>query len=191
MAVALPLLAQSMPSLAVVELDSTPESSPDDRSIHNVPERTSSFNRGRPVSPSPSDDDAVEEAIPSAPRTRVSSHCSSDSECLSRQRPVSSSSHARVPSSFVPAIRQPATLNSLLKYLPWQDCSALLATCRDCRHFFRTSELRDVILARFVPGYFECLRHRDPRRVQELPVSLEDLHLLREFRHPQHFERIP
>ncbi|KAJ7104035.1 hypothetical protein B0H15DRAFT_808183 [Mycena belliarum] len=96
--------------------------------------------------------------------------------------------HPRFPSSFkskqahrVPLlalVKNPHILTSLLAQLSWRACWALLGTCRDCRDFFSFSELKDVILSRFVPGYAICLRISDSVRLQSVPVTLADLHLL-------------
>ncbi|KAJ6513110.1 hypothetical protein C8R45DRAFT_334662 [Mycena sanguinolenta] len=86
-----------------------------------------------------------------------------------------------------PLTRMPTLLNvishrrvlaSLLKQLGWHACWALLSTCRESRDFFSYSELKDVILSRFVPGYSACLRISDPLRMRNVPISLADLNLL-------------
>ncbi|KAJ6508007.1 hypothetical protein C8R47DRAFT_1174336 [Mycena vitilis] len=81
-------------------------------------------------------------------------------------------------SPLLTVIQHPCVLTSLLARLSWRACWALLSTCRDCRDFFSCSELRDVILSRFVPGYFACARSSDPLRFQTVPVTLADLNLL-------------
>ncbi|KAJ7261847.1 hypothetical protein B0H12DRAFT_1105956 [Mycena haematopus] len=81
-------------------------------------------------------------------------------------------------SPLLNVIRHRRVLASLLRHLNWRACWALLSTCRDCRNFFSYSELKDVILSRFVPGYSACARISDPLRMQNVPVTLADLNLL-------------
>ncbi|KAJ7761900.1 hypothetical protein DFH07DRAFT_771219 [Mycena maculata] len=83
---------------------------------------------------------------------------------------------ARTP--LLALVKHPHILASLLAQLSWRACWDLLSTCRDCRNFFSCPELKDVILSRFVPGYQACIRISDPLRLQTVPVTLSDLHLL-------------
>lgn len=76
------------------------------------------------------------------------------------------------------ALLHPRILASLLSQVGWRACWTLVNTCRNFRNFFASSELKDVILSRFVPGYAACLRISDPLRLQNVPVTLTDLHLL-------------
>ncbi|KAJ7475958.1 hypothetical protein FB451DRAFT_1245321 [Mycena latifolia] len=83
--------------------------------------------------------------------------------------------HAR---TLLTVVKDPRVLASLFAQLSWRACWALLSTCHDCREFFSCPELKDVILSRFVPGYAACVRISDPLRLQNVPVTLADLHLL-------------
>ncbi|KAJ7455338.1 hypothetical protein B0H11DRAFT_1874875 [Mycena galericulata] len=99
-----------------------------------------------------------------------------------RSRTVTLSSFAapsQTRSLLLTVAKRPRVLASLLAQLSWRACWALLSTCRDCRDFFSCTELKDVILSRFVPGYHACLRISDPLRLQSIPVTLADLNLLK------------
>ncbi|KAF8206289.1 hypothetical protein K438DRAFT_1904995 [Mycena galopus ATCC 62051] len=74
--------------------------------------------------------------------------------------------------------RHRRVLASLLRQMSWRACRALFSTCRDFRDFFSDSELKDVILSRFVPRYSACARISDPLRLQNVPITLADLNLL-------------
>ncbi|KAJ6531919.1 hypothetical protein B0H19DRAFT_1005527 [Mycena capillaripes] len=102
--------------------------------------------------------------------TVTSSQCRARTlSCAARQ--------ARAP-TLLTVMRRPRIFASLLAQLSWRACWALLNTCCGWRDFFSYSELKDVILSRFVPGYFACLRISDPLRLQNVPVTLADLNLL-------------
>ncbi|KAJ7650127.1 hypothetical protein FB45DRAFT_730557 [Roridomyces roridus] len=76
------------------------------------------------------------------------------------------------------ALMQPRVLASLLGQIGWRTCWAFLSTCSDFRRIFSYSDLRDVILSCFVPGFRASLRSSDPSRFQTVPVTLTDLNLL-------------
>ncbi|KAJ7158631.1 hypothetical protein C8R46DRAFT_1109737 [Mycena filopes] len=80
--------------------------------------------------------------------------------------------------TLLAVVNQPRILVSLLSQSSWRACWALLNTCRGCRDFFSSPQLRDVILCRFVPGYSICVRISNPLRLQNVPVTLADLNLL-------------
>jgi hypothetical protein len=76
-------------------------------------------------------------------------------------------------------IKDPRILTALLNHLDWPDFLTLTYTCHECRDIFSLDELRDVILARYVPGYHYCLLNCDLQRFQDVQVTLHDLDLLR------------
>ncbi|KAF8150674.1 hypothetical protein B0H34DRAFT_801609 [Crassisporium funariophilum] len=100
-----------------------------------------------------------------------------------------STARARVLSSFMPrtssststllaTLQHPAILASLAAHLDWADLLPLLSTAKSFRLLFADPALRDVVLARFVPGYARCVRHRDLAHYQDVHVSIHDLDLL-------------
>ncbi|KAF7336720.1 MIF4G/MA4-domain-containing protein [Mycena venus] len=146
------------------------------------------WSRGRPCLPHrlPSlGPDSVSAADPDdenpTPRTGRSRTRSTATLSHSRVQTLSSvGSTTPVPAllTVITVIRHRRVLASLLAQLSWRACWALLSTCRDCRDFFAYSDLKDVILSRFVPGYSACVRISDPLRLQHVPVTLADLNLL-------------
>ena len=77
-------------------------------------------------------------------------------------------------------LESPHLLSHFLSYLEWDNCYALLNSCKRCHLLFGDAVLRDVILSRYVPWYAHALRLRDPLRgYKDVPVSLKDLDLLR------------
>nr|GAT50977.1 MIF4G/MA4-domain-containing protein [Mycena chlorophos] len=95
-----------------------------------------------------------------------------------RTRTLSSFATVQRRSRLVTAIRHPPVLAALLSHLPWAATWALLNTCRDARDFFACTELKDVVLARFIPAYMACVQCSDSFRVQDVPITLGDLNLL-------------
>ncbi|KAF7312430.1 MIF4G/MA4-domain-containing protein [Mycena indigotica] len=96
------------------------------------------------------------------------------------RRTLSSLAAFRPPKGLVHTFRDPSILSSLLSYMGWDNCSALLNTCRDLRNCFSSSSpgLRDVVLSRYIPLYSLVLRRSDHSRLQHVPLSLSDLNLL-------------
>jgi hypothetical protein len=79
----------------------------------------------------------------------------------------------------VRVLRQPRLLARLLHFTSWDDLYALFATCAGIRRLWGTrADIRDVILAHYLPSYRTALRQRDLAALQAVHVSLHDLHLL-------------
>ncbi|KAF7316744.1 MIF4G/MA4-domain-containing protein [Mycena chlorophos] len=95
-----------------------------------------------------------------------------------RTRTLSSFATVQRRSRLVTAICHPPVLAALLSHLPWATTWALLNTCRDARDFFACPELKDVVLARFIPAYMACVQCSDSFRVQDVPITLGDFNLL-------------
>ncbi|KDR79002.1 hypothetical protein GALMADRAFT_94242 [Galerina marginata CBS 339.88] len=147
-----------------------------------------------PPRPLPSAPDKPQPQLPapirlSSPYRPVS--LSSSSSSFFPQQPQSRlppESRTRVLSSFMPrsprsssllnALQLPSILAALLVHLDWPDVYPLFTTCRSTRDLFRSIPLRDVVLARYVPGYAHALRARDMIHYHDVPVSLHDLDLL-------------
>lgn len=105
---------------------------------------------------------------------------------LVRERPprptsslVKSMAWQRMQRTAVHALRRPRILACLLQFLPWCDFYVFLSTCTDMRRLWDIRELRDVIMAHYVPGYRYALRYRDLSNCRDIDISLEDLDLLR------------
>ncbi|KDQ59338.1 hypothetical protein JAAARDRAFT_128059 [Jaapia argillacea MUCL 33604] len=80
--------------------------------------------------------------------------------------------------SLLHTLRQPQVLVRLLRYASWEEFHALTCTSREFRLlFFRHPELRDLVLAQFIPGFKYCLRNRDMQRYRDVQIRLEDLEL--------------
>ncbi len=70
---------------------------------------------------------------------------------------------------------------SILQYLSFQECAALLNTSRDMRELMRNPGFKRVILSRFVPGYRFASTAWDPRfEDREPPTTLGHLSYLSE-----------
>lgn len=76
-------------------------------------------------------------------------------------------------------ITSPRTFASLLSFLDSQDFFALFATSTQARALFNVPEIKDVILARFVPSYSQCLSSRDWMHYKDVNITLQDLNLFR------------
>ncbi|CCM00114.1 uncharacterized protein FIBRA_02141 [Fibroporia radiculosa] len=73
-------------------------------------------------------------------------------------------------------LKQHGVLANLLDHLTWGDFHALASSCKDFRHgMIDSSDCRDVILARYVPGYSDAIHDGDR---QEVTVNFHDLTLL-------------
>ncbi|RDB25937.1 hypothetical protein Hypma_006652 [Hypsizygus marmoreus] len=70
----------------------------------------------------------------------------------------------------------PPVLARLLVHLDWTTLHAFLDSSADARNLFHDVALRDLILARFIPGFKTCIpnRHLVDRHPQ---ISIYDLHL--------------
>lgn len=77
-------------------------------------------------------------------------------------------------------LKHPAVLARLLSALPWHSCHSLLGTCREFRELLARTELRDIILSEYVPGYRACLGHSSTDGLQLLDIDMSDLALLSE-----------
>ncbi|TFK40164.1 hypothetical protein BDQ12DRAFT_704468 [Crucibulum laeve] len=154
------------------------------------PMTSTSFDLNRPLPGVPRPDHTLGSETPNGERQRSlsSGAWSVDSESSSSSRPrMSRNSTLRPLSSFMPrvnlgrlqsSLQNPTILADLLAHLDWNDTLSLLNTCRDSRRLFQIPRLKETILARFVPGFSYCLRNRDLRPQQEIPISIHDLDLL-------------
>lgn len=78
---------------------------------------------------------------------------------------------------FVASWADPTILHCLLSYIAWKEFHAVMRTCRKLRDLFRRSDVKNVVLSWFVPGYrFES---RDQAE-DEVPIDLTDLEALSE-----------
>ncbi|OJA16322.1 hypothetical protein AZE42_08371, partial [Rhizopogon vesiculosus] len=107
------------------------------------------------------------------------------SPSLVRERPprpasslLKSMAWQRMQRTAVHSLKRPRILTVLLQYLPWSDFYVLLSTCTDMRRLWDLRDLRDVIMAQYVPGYRYALRHRDISKWRDIDISLQDLDLL-------------
>jgi hypothetical protein len=60
--------------------------------------------------------------------------------------------------------------------MDWREFHAVSRTSRTFRNIFQSQELKDIALARFVPGYTK----ESPQSAEKVPVSLQDLEVLSE-----------
>lgn len=72
----------------------------------------------------------------------------------------------------------PSILARFIAFVDWPDLYHLLCTCQHLRDLFRDTAPKDVILARYVVGYGDCLRNRDLNHFQDVEISILDLDLL-------------
>ena len=73
-------------------------------------------------------------------------------------------------------------LTCLLSNLSFQDFRSLNATSRAIRRIFLDASIKDVVFARFIPGYRAALRWRDSRLWEDIfRLNYADLSLLGEF----------
>lgn len=103
-----------------------------------------------------------------------------------RSRPLSSflPAPSRLRQSVAIAIKRPQVLANLLDHLPWVYFYALTSTCRDFRHILHNPDLKDVILAHYVPEYKVCIDARDMQRFKDVPTTITHLDLLCESNSP-------
>jgi hypothetical protein len=76
-------------------------------------------------------------------------------------------------------LRSPDILSCLVEAMAWSSFHALISTCKDFRQIQAEPVSRDVILARFVPGYKLCFGNRDVAELS-VDITIEDLVLFRE-----------
>lgn len=75
-------------------------------------------------------------------------------------------------------LKQHGVLANLLDHLTWGDFHALASSCRDFRHdMINPPDCRDVVFARYVPGYSDAIHDGDR---PELKADFHDLTLLGE-----------
>ncbi|THH12291.1 hypothetical protein EW146_g7755, partial [Bondarzewia mesenterica] len=84
---------------------------------------------------------------------------------------------ARPRTTLTHVLRNPRTLSHILRYTSWYDFQSLVRASSEYRHIFFSPELRDIVLAYFVPGYRYCLSYADLRNYREVQVSFRDLEL--------------
>ncbi|KAF8899927.1 hypothetical protein CPB84DRAFT_1779731 [Gymnopilus junonius] len=123
--------------------------------------------------------------VPSSPTLSQDSHPAwrSRQNTLTSRHPAPSAfspwAHPTKTSSFLAALHIPPILAAFLAHLDWLDVYPLFCSCKAFRDIFLSSTpLRDVVLARFVPGYAHSLRIRDFNHYQDVHVSLHHLDLL-------------
>jgi hypothetical protein len=109
---------------------------------------------------------------------RVSYAESRRSRTLSTLFPIPS----RLRQSLTIALKLPQVLANLLDHLPWVYFYTLTCTCRDFRHILRDPDLKDVILAHYVPPYKLSIDTRDMQRFKDVPTTITHLDLLCESR---------
>ena len=88
------------------------------------------------------------------------------------------------------ALSIPRIFAITLHLIQWPDIHALLISCSAARSLFRSPDIRDLILSRFVPGYQFCILHGDQRREHDVYVSIHDLDLFCEKSAFQRFQFI-
>lgn len=134
-------------------------------------------------------DSHPEKLLPSIP---ISNNLQANPSVTSRKRPHSHASSVEVPrrsrtlSSFLPRsnplqrtlIKCPQAFAGILENLPWANFYALTCTCQDFRNILRNIDMKDVVLAQYVPGYRWCIENCD-KRFQDVPTSITELDLLR------------
>lgn len=141
--------------------------------------RTPSLTSSDDTSGSSDSDLPFKRRLPSFPHDRKQAVRFSLAE-LSKTQRLSSllRSHSHLSQSLATAIKQPPVLANLLDYLPWAYFYTLTCTCREFRHILRNPDLKDVVLARYVPGYKLCIGSRDMQRFQAVPTTITHLDLL-------------
>jgi len=146
--------------------------------------RTPSLTRSQETGASSDFEIPFKKALSSAPpdgKVHVGSQTPSFAEARSPAVYSFLPDRSQLPQMFVAAIKQPPVLESLLDYLPWAYFYALACTCRDFWHILRHPDLKDIVLARYVPGYQLCIESRDMQRFHDVPVSILHLDLLCEW----------
>ncbi|KAI0342789.1 hypothetical protein BDW22DRAFT_1345274 [Trametopsis cervina] len=95
---------------------------------------------------------------------------------------VAAGKRRAVPSVWTPPshalqqmLQNPRILASLLAGMSWSTFYALINTCKAFRRTFAAPDVRDVILAQFVPGYQSCLGPRGSATPGGMDLALEDL----------------
>ncbi|KAF8554616.1 hypothetical protein OG21DRAFT_1508734 [Imleria badia] len=75
-------------------------------------------------------------------------------------------------------LRQPRLLAQLLRYTHWDDLYALFASCAGIRYLWASRDIRDLILSHYLSCYRTAVRQRDISALQDVDVTLHDIHLL-------------
>ncbi|KAF8071878.1 hypothetical protein FPV67DRAFT_903159 [Lyophyllum atratum] len=88
--------------------------------------------------------------------------------------PSRSSLYAR--SALALTLKHPPILARLLTFIDWQTLHAVLDTSTQARDLFNDLVLRDIILARLVPGYDAC-RHPAANLDNLVSIDIHHLHL--------------
>jgi hypothetical protein len=83
-------------------------------------------------------------------------------------------------SPLLAVITNPVALAHFLRHVDWHAFFALSQTCREARQLLRNRQLKDMILAHFVPEYLYALRERTLHKLQDITVSFHDLNLFSE-----------
>ena len=102
---------------------------------------------------------------------------SQDTQRRSRTLSTFTLTLASGPCSFVSLLKDHCVLSNCLSFLHWTDFQTLTRTCRDLRYLMRDLQLRDTILAKFVPGFKYALENRETHRFRDVPVTLHHLEL--------------
>lgn len=114
-------------------------------------------------------------AKPILPRGRVSYANTIESR---RSRTLSSFLPLQTRRSLGSTLKNPKILACLIEHLPWVFFYTLSSTCREFRHILRNHELKDIVLAQYVPGYKTCIEYRDMTRFQDVHTTISHLDLL-------------
>lgn len=80
--------------------------------------------------------------------------------------------------SLLATLQIPSVLAAYILHLDWVDAYPLFVTCKATYHALQQDHLGDVVLARYVPEYWQALRDRHMNEYQRVPVSIHDLDLL-------------
>jgi hypothetical protein len=120
---------------------------------------------------------SLDDKLPVRPQ-RLSYAESRRSRTLSALLPTPS----RLRQSLLIALKLPQVLANLLDHLPWVYFYTLTCTCREFWHILRDPDLKDVILAHYVPPYKLCVDARDMQRFKDVPTTITHLDLLCESR---------
>jgi hypothetical protein len=107
-------------------------------------------------------------------RIRHQSNGSRGSRTLSSFLPESARS------SLLAVIANPVSLAHFLQHVDWHAFFALSQTCSEARQLLRNRQLKNIILAHFVPEYLYALRDHTLHKLQDITVSFNDLNLFSE-----------
>lgn len=161
-----------MPALAAANDPLTPTRS-SSMSAQQIPRSKSIKRNDRPLPPIPTEAQPSRRRPPAQDAASIPTVSAKAAGKL-RASPVSSRENIRK------ILREPRILYRLVERLPWRAFHALTSTCREFRHLMDQTDLRDVILSQYVPGYRACLGHAGSERDNTVDVDMSDLALLRE-----------